>query len=180
VVTGSAGTGFAVTEVSRVGVRVYLTVGRGGVPPTSFDVTSITGQWSASGQPLIVAHVNNTGGGAIDLSGDVTLADGPGNTRAGPFRAEQIVSLAPGQSWNVTLAVPKSLPDGSWLAKVTLVSGLTRATGTAAIRIGPIVAAPAGLSAMQWIWLALGGLAVVLAVVMWQYALRHRRHRALA
>jgi hypothetical protein len=33
---------------------------------------------------------------------------------------------------------------------------------------------------MQWIWLAVGGLAVVLAVVMWQYALRHRRRRATA
>jgi hypothetical protein len=176
---GHTSTGFGVTEVSRVGVRVYLAVGRGGVLPTSFDITSITGRWSLSGQPLIVAHVNNTGGRAVDLHGTVTLADGPGNTRAGPFRAEQIVTLAPGQSWNVTFAVPKSLPNGSWLAKVTLVSGLTKATGTAAIRIGPIVAAQAGLSAMQWIWLALGGLAVVLAVVMWQYALRHRRRQAL-
>jgi hypothetical protein len=178
--TGRTRTGFGVTEVARVGVRVYLAVGRGGVLPTSFAITSITGRWSAAGRPLIVVHVNNTGGRAVDLSGTATLTDGPGNTSAGPFRAEQIVTLAPGQSWNMTFAVPKSLPDGSWRVKVALVSGLTKATATADIRIGPIVAAQAGLSAMQWVWLALGGLILVLVAVMWQYALRQRRRRATA
>ena len=83
------GSGSAVIEVSRVGVRIYLAVGRGGAPPTSFDITSVTGHLTDAGQPVIVAHVNNTGGRAIDLNGTVRLADGPGNTSSGPFSARQ-------------------------------------------------------------------------------------------
>ena len=176
----SASTGFGITEVARVGVRVYLAVGHGGAPPTSFDISSITGQMSASGQPLIVAHVNNTGGRAIDLSGTARLADGPGNTSSGPFRARKIVTLAPGQSWNMTFAPPKSLPVGSWRATVTLVSGITTAVGTSTIRFAPIPAATASLSVMQWIWLGLGGLALVLSLVMGRYAWQHRRRQVPA
>ena len=43
--------GFGVNEVSRVGIRIYLAVGRGGAPPTVFAITSITGHRSAEGQP---------------------------------------------------------------------------------------------------------------------------------
>ena len=114
------GSGSAVIEVSRVGVRIYLAVGRGGAPPSSFDITSITGHLTDAGRPIIVAHVNNTGGRAIDLNGTVRLADGPGNTSSGPFSARQTVTLAPGQSWNVIFAAPKSLPQGSWRATVSL------------------------------------------------------------
>ena len=105
--------GFGVTEVSRVGVRLYVAVGRGGAPPTSFDITSITGHRTAAGRPVIVAHVNNTGGRAIDLSGTVRLADGPGDTSSGPFPAQQIVTLAPGQSWNMTFAAAEE--PARWL-----------------------------------------------------------------
>ena len=141
--------GIGVREVARVGIRVYLAVGRGGAPPTSFDITSITGHLTASGQPVIVAHVNNTGGRAIDLNGTVRLADGPGGTSAGPFRVQRIVTLAPGQSWNVTFALPQSLPEGSWRATVTLASGLTTATATATVLLAPIVAAQAFVSGTQ-------------------------------
>jgi hypothetical protein len=168
---------FGVTEVSRVGIRLYVAVGRGGAPPTSFDITSITGRRTAAGRPVIVAHVNNTGGRAIDLNGTVRLADGPGNTSAGPFPAQQIVTLAPGQSWNMTFDPPKSLPDGSWRATITLVSGITKATARATVQLGPMAAAQAGLSAVQGIWLALGGLILVLVVVMGWYALQQRRRQ---
>jgi len=174
------GTRSAVIEVARVGVRTYLAVGRGGAPPTSFDIASLTGHRTVAGQPIIVAHVNNTGGRAIDLNGTVSLTDGPGNTSSGPFRAQRIVTLAPGQSWNMTFAAPRSLPDGSWRATVTLVSGLTTATATATVQLGPAVAAQAALSAMQKIWLSLGSLVLVLVMVMGGYALQHRRRQALA
>jgi hypothetical protein len=171
---------FGVTEVSRVGVRVYLAVGRGGAPPTRFDIASIAGHRSASGRLVIVAHVNNTGGRAVDLNGSVRLTDGPGHTSSAPIPAQRIVTLAPGHSWNMTFAAPKSLPDGSWRATVTLVSGLSEAKATATIQVTPIVAAQASLSAMQWIWLILGGLVLLLVVVMGWYALQHRRRRAPA
>ena len=170
--------GSTVTEIDRVGVRIYLAVGHGGAPPSSFDITSVTGHLTAAGQPVVVAHVNNTGGRAIDLNGTVSLADGPGNTSSGPFRARQTVTLAPGQSWNVTFAAPKSLPLGSWRATVSLVSGLTTATATTTVQLSAIVAAKAALSAMQWIWIALGGLVLVLVVIRGGYARQHRRRQA--
>jgi hypothetical protein len=168
-----------VTEVSRVGVRLYVAVGRGGAPPTSFDITSVTGHLTDAGRPMIVAHVNNTGGRAIDVNGSARLTDGPGGTSSGPFPAQRIVTLAPGQSWNMAFAVPKSLPDGSWRATVTLASGLTKATATSPIQLTANVAAQAATSATPWIWLALGGL-VVLVVAMGWYARQHRRRQAPA
>jgi hypothetical protein len=169
--------GIGVLEVARVGIRVYLAVGRGGAPPTSFDITSITGHMTAAGRPVIVAHVNNTGGRAIDLNGTVRLADGPANTSTGPFRVQRIVTLAPGESWNVTFALPGSLPDGSWRATVTLASGLTSATATATVLFAPVVA-QAFVSGMQAIWLALIAFVGVVAAVMGRYAWRRRRRQA--
>ena len=166
--------GFVLTEVSRVGVRVYLAVGRGGAPPTSFGITSITASRSASGQPFVIARVRNTGGRAIDLNGTVRLADGPGGSSSGPFRGQKIVTLAPGQSWNVTFFLPKGLPAGSWRATVALVSGMTVVTGTASIRLAAAVTAQSGLSLMQWTWIALIGLVLLLALTGGLYVWRHR------
>jgi hypothetical protein len=175
----SRGPESGVTEVSRVGVRLYVAVGRGGAPPTSFDITSITGHLTDAGRPIIVAHVNNTGGRAIDVNGSARLTDGPGGTSSGPFPAQRIVTLAPGQSWNMTFAAPKSLPDGSWRVTITLASGLTKATATAAIQLTANVAAQAAISATQWIWLALGGLVALVIATGW-YARQHRRRQAPA
>jgi hypothetical protein len=169
--------GSGVTEVSRVGVRLYVAVGRGGVPPSSFDITSVTGHLTDGGRPVIVAHVNNTGGRAIDLNGSARLTDGPGGTSSGPFPAQRIVTLAPGQSWNMTFAAPKSLPDGSWRATVKLGSGLTKATATAAIQLTTNVASQAAASATPWIWVALGGLVVALVAAVAWYARQQRRRQ---
>ena len=174
------GAGFSVKEVSRIGVRVYLAVGRGGALPTSFDITSITGYRTATGQPFVVARVNNTGGRAIDIGGTLRLADGPGGTRSGPFRAQRIVTLAPGQSWSVRFAAPKSLPNGPWRATVTLVSGMTTAIGTATVSFVFFAVAQAALSAAQWTRLGLIAFVVLLAAVMGRYAWRHLRRQARA
>ena len=173
-----ASSGFGVTEVSRVGIRVYLAVGRGGAPPTSFAITSITARRSATGQPSILVHVNNTGGRAVDLDGSARLADGPGSSSAGPFPVKKIITLAPGQTGNITFAPPKSLPVGSWRVTVRLASGLTTCTATANVQFVSVVAAAGGLPGMEWIWVALGVLSVALAVVMGRYAWQHRRMTA--
>lgn len=166
-----------VTEVSRVGVRLYVAVGRGGAPPSSFDITSVTGHLTHAGQPIIVAHVNNTGGRAIDLNGSARLTNGPGGTNSGPLRAQRIITLAPGQSWNLTFAAPKSLPKGSWQVTVALASGLTKATATATVQFSAIVATQAALSARHWIWVALGGLVIALVVALGWLARQRRRHQ---
>ena len=112
----------------------------------------------------MVVHVDNTGGRAVDLSGTARLSGGPGDTNAGPFAEQQIITLAPGQSGNVVFAPPRSLPNGPWRAKVTLVSGLTTATATATVVFS--VASQAGLSMVSWLGMALGVLAVAIAVAL--------------
>jgi hypothetical protein len=167
-----AASGFGLTEVSRVGIRIYLAVGKGGAPPTSFAITSITTGRSASGRPVIVARVDNVGGRAVDLDGSARLAHGPGNSSAGPYPSLQVITLAPGQTGNMTFVLPRSLPAGSWRATISLASGITTCTATATIRFPAIVTAQAGLPMMAWIGIALGALAG--AAVMVRYA-RQRR-----
>ena len=165
---GRTTSGVTITEVDRVGIRIYLAVGRGGAPATAFIITALAGRRSASGQPLLVAHVRNTGGRAVDLSGQARLSGGPGGIAAGPFREQQIITLAPGQSDDVVFAMGRRLPLGPWHAAVTLVSGFTTRTASATIQF------PGRLTAAAWtrptvIWggglivlLVLFGLAVIL------------------
>ncbi len=171
-------TGLGVNEVTRVGIRVYLAVGQGGAPPTSFAITSVTGHRSARGWLSIVAHVDNTGGRAVDLSGTARLSGGPGDIDAGPLAEQGVITLAPGQSGNVTFAPPRSLPDGSWQAKVTLVSGLTTAAATATIVFS--VASQAGLSIVSWFGIAFGVLALALAAALILAHSARQRRRAPA
>ena len=174
-----AASGFAVNDVARVGIRVYLAVGRGGAPPTNFTITSVTGHRSASGRPSILVHVDNSGGRAVDLNGTARLTGGPGNSGAGPFRAQQIITLAPGQSGNMTFAPPESLPNGPWQARITLVSGLTTRTATASIQFAALVA-HAGLSLMAWLGITLAAAVVIVAVMAFILARRAARHRVPA
>ena len=172
-----AATGVGVNELARVGIRVYLAVGSGGAPPTTFAIASITGRRSARGWPSILVRVANTGGRAVDVNGTARLADGPGGTSAGPFRAQQIISLAPGQSGTMTFAPPKSVPNGPWQATVTLVSGLTTSVGTASIQFAPLVASHPRLSVMAWVGLSLAAAAVILGVVTFILARRAAQRR---
>ena len=167
-----AASGFQIKEVDRVGIRIYLAVGQGGAPPTSFAITSITGHLSAKGQLSILARVDNTGGRAVDLNGTASLTGGPGGTSAGPFPARQIITLAPGQSGTMSFTPPKTLPHGPWQAKVTMVSGITTSTGTQTIQFGSLVASSAALPVMAW-----AGLAVVLVLVVAFIVVRRARQR---
>ena len=169
--------GFGINDVARVGIRVYLAVGQGGAPPTNFAIASVAGHRSARGRPTIGVHVENTGGRAVDLNGTARLTDGPGGSSAGPFRAQQIITLAPGQSGTMTFAPPKSVPNGPWKARVTLVSGLTTRTATASVQFVPLVPSHPGLSLMAWLGLSLAAVVVILAVVAFITARRVARRR---
>jgi hypothetical protein len=154
--------------VARVGIRVYLAVGQGGLPPTSFTITSVSGQLPAHGTPLFIVHVRNTGGRAVDLTGRLRLTGGPGGSSAGPFPVARLVTLAPGQSGNVVFALPARLPAGPWSARVTLVSGLTTATAQARVLFGArAIAAASWVNPVTLAWGGgmLLGLLVIGAVV---------------
>ena len=152
------GTGSFVREVDRVGVRIYLFVGHGGVPPTRFVVTSLTGHRTAHGQPVLLASVTDTGQRAVDLSGQARLSGGPGGISAGPFGEEQVVTLAPGQSGTLTFDPSRHLPPGSWRAAVSLVSGINTVTSHGAVVFPG--------TAPESIWARFPGLIWVLGIVV--------------
>ena len=182
-----AASGVSVNEVTRAGIRIYLAVGTGGAPPTAFAITSITGSRSALGQPSLVVRADDTGGRAVDLSGTVLLTGGPGGSTAGPFPDKRGVTLAPGQSGDMSFAPPKSLPDGPWQAKVTVVSGITAVTSTQTVQFGgKLVVVHGGLSLLVWGGIVLG--VAVLSLALSAILLRrrtllrrqaHGRHRTL-
>ncbi|WP_337110109.1 hypothetical protein [Prescottella equi] len=116
-----------ITNESRVGVRVYLSVGPGNGPPADFTISSLTPRRTAEGLASVVASVTNTGGRAVDLAGTLNLSGGPGGLSAGPIDSA-VATIAPGEDGEVVIAVPDSvaLPAGPWKADVELESGIIK------------------------------------------------------
>jgi hypothetical protein len=119
--------------VNRVGIRMYVSIGLGGTPPPSFTVGRLAAKRSATGAPLIVVTVQNSGEGPLDISGGLTLSDGPGGMRGGPYPVTLGPALAPGQSELATAVLSKQVPDGPWKAAISLVSGPTVRSATATL-----------------------------------------------
>lgn len=90
------------------------------------------------------------GGRALDISGALSLFDGPGGLRAGPFSAKTGTTLAPGGLAEAVVPLDARLPDGPWTVKLTLKSGLveraTRATITFPTTLGSVGAVAASVA----------------------------------
>ena len=112
-----------VTQIHRVGVRVYLDIGPGGDPLPDFAIGEITPARDADGDPSVSVQVANTGGAALHMTGWSTLHEGPGNTGGGPFDVVRGTTLAPGQEGTVAIRFPRTLPNGPWKIEITLTSG---------------------------------------------------------
>nr|WP_146218443.1 hypothetical protein [Micromonospora acroterricola] len=125
-----------VRNIGRAGIRVYLSVGPGGEPPSGFEVSPLSGGRDAGGAPFVTAEVRNTGQRALDLAGELWLSDGPGGLSAGPVKAEAETLPLNGRT---TIRVPldRRLPDGPWAAKLALASGWTKRTATGTVTFGP-------------------------------------------
>jgi hypothetical protein len=152
--------GGGITQVSRVGIRMYLSVGPGGAPASGFTIDSLTGQRSPDGQPLVVASVHNTGGRALEMSGTLQLSAGPGGLGAGPFAANLGTTLALGATEPIIMMLDKQIPDGPWHALVTLRSGLLQRSAWATISF-PAAASP---SSSYLSYLVIAGLVILLLV----------------
>ena len=66
--------------ISRAGIRIYLSVGPGGAPPSDFAM----GRPAATrvdGRPELSVPVRNTGGLAVDIFGALSLSGGPASGR---------------------------------------------------------------------------------------------------
>jgi hypothetical protein len=125
--------GGGITQVSRVGIRLYLSIGLGGPPASKFTIDSLTAKRAPDGQPVVVASVHNTGGRALDMNGTLQLSAGPGGLSAGPFPANLGTSLAISATEPITIMLDRRLPDGPWDALVTLRSGLLKHSARATI-----------------------------------------------
>ena len=119
--------------VNRVGVRLYLSIGPGGAPPVNFAVGALTAERSVTGVPRLVANVRNNGRRTLDITGALTLSDGPGGLRAGPFAVALGTTLAPGHSEPAIVTFDKRLPRGPWRAQLLLRSGFVDRSSVATI-----------------------------------------------
>jgi hypothetical protein len=163
--------GGGITRVSRVGIRLYLSIGPGGAPASEFTIDSLTGKRSPDGQPMVVASVHNTGGRALDMSGTLKLSSGPGGLSAGPFAANLGTTLAIGATEPITIMLDKQIPDGPWHALATLRSGLLKRSARATISF-PAMGAP---SSPYLTCLVIAGLVLLLLVGALAARLRRRR-----
>jgi hypothetical protein len=179
----AAKAGGGVTQVSRVGIRLYVSIGPGGPPAANFAIDSLTAQRSPDGRPVVIAKVHNTGGRALDMRGTLNLSDGPGGLRAGPFPANLGVSLGIGETEPVTIMLDERLPAGPWEAQLSLHSGLLDRTAKATLTFpdtGAAAAVPTNAEGPVWLYVAGAGLLLVLlALAAWIGARRRREHDTL-
>lgn len=177
--------GGGVTAINRVGVRIYLSVGPGGEPASDFAITALEAGRAADGSPTVSATVRNTGGRAVDLSGELRLTNGPGGLSAGPFPARLGTTLGLEQTEPVLVALDPAIPQGPWDARIVLRSGTTERDGTARVSFpeaaatssGPVEtdAEPRGSG---WLPVAFGGAAVVATASLAGCAIWWNRRRA--
>jgi hypothetical protein len=122
-VSASPRSGVGITLVSRVVVRMYVTVGPGGSAPPSFTMTSLAAARSTSGDALVVSEIHNTGAITLDLTGVLLLTHGPGGLSAGPFAATMGSLLSPASSEPLTVQLSPNFPRGPWHATLRVSSG---------------------------------------------------------
>jgi hypothetical protein len=164
---------------SRVGIRVYLSVGPGAEPATDFQLQTFQ-PINEGGKPGVAIHSCNTGGRALDLGGSLKLANGPAGISAGPFTSSQPSTIAPGDCEDLKILLDPQLPRGPWDATASLRSGTKEKEATARITFpapgqkGPAVKAheksPGGLGV-----LAIAALSLVAVALLAVFLLSRRR-----
>jgi len=172
-----------ILAINRVGIRVYLYVGSGGAPASSFVINSVTVKRNIDETLELDASVENTGGRALDISGTLNLSGGPGQTSAGPFETSLGTSLAIGGSGIVQVMLPNEIPLGPWDATLTLSSGLVTNSLTSRIlfpEIGALKPVPF-LDSSNWpiITVIAGAVVLISTVAPIQINKRLRRRRLL-
>jgi hypothetical protein len=166
-----------VVQVNRVGIRLYLSIGSGGPPAADFEIASLVAGKSLDGIRTVVANVTNTGGRALDISGELDLRSISGDLQAGPYPADLGATLAIGATEPVTIAITTELPDGPWDAEITLRSGLVERSATAeltfpaagvspAVPAASIDAGSSGLPVLALVFAAIALLALLAAFVI--------------
>ncbi|UVE96419.1 hypothetical protein [Dietzia sp. B32] len=164
----------AVQAVSRVGIRMYLSVGSGDGPRPSFSIGSLLPIRLDDGTAAIKAILENTGARAVEVSGTLDLTEGPGGLSV-PAVESGGKTIPSGSSGELIIEVPNSgtFPAGPWSAEVTLDSGYGKETAAAEISFpdqgeGEPVAVTGGLSPAVWVALGFGVALLVALLALWR------------
>ena len=163
--------GTNIVQASRAGIRIYLSVGPGNEAPADFSITSLTAARDVHGSPTVTTLVTNTGGRALDITGELTLAEGPAGLSAGPFPLQLSTTIPPGDHQNVVFTLDAELPNGPWDAQLKLKSGLVEREAVATITFpdagqGEAVT-PRAQAPLLWIVLGAGVLPIAVAMQWW-------------
>ncbi len=164
----------SVHNVTRAGIRVYLSVGPGGEPPADFQISGIAGHRDKDGTPIVTATVRNTGQRALDLGGELRLSGGPGGLTTDPVKISG-ATLALEVTQTVVVRLDRLLPDGPWTVRLDLASGWTKRSATTRIDFSgrPVVGAAWRTPALYG---GLGGSALILTA-LFGYTLYRRSGR---
>ena len=157
--------GATVRTASRVGVRMYVSVGPGNGAAADFSIGDVQAGRTKAGLPQVTALVTNTGGRAVDVTGSLALTEGPSALSAGPFLTDKPLTLAPGERGEVVVAMGNDLPDGPWHAVLTLSSGLVVHETTGEITFPKAGEAVTVATESGTVWPLLIGAAVLAAIL---------------
>ena len=161
--------------VNRVGVRTYVSVGKGGMPAAEFTVGSLAASRAANRDPIVAAQVHNVGQTSLDITGELTLSGGPGGLSAGPFPVTLGTVLAPSHSAIERVELDSQIPRGPWRADLTLSSGGTQRSSVATVTFPAEAQAHGKRSLSGRLMLAL--VVLILLLAAGSSVLFSRRHR---
>jgi hypothetical protein len=130
----SDSTRVGVRLVNRVGIRSYVSVGHGSFPPTRFSVGNVRATRSSTGAPVVRATIANDGTRALAFTATLSLTQGPGGLRAGPFLLASTTAIAPRAEIEPRIVLDHRLPSGPWRARLRVSSGNVIRTTSATIR----------------------------------------------
>jgi hypothetical protein len=169
--------GSGITLVSRVGVRMYISIGPGGAPASNFNVGTLVAERGTTGRAMILSQVRNTSANTLDLNGALTLSKGPDGLVAGPFRAQLGVVLAPGAVEPVFVTLTRNFPRGPWRANLRVTSGTISRSSAATITFPSrvLIPAPSGIEALTLTLLLITSLVVLGVILALKYSRRHHR-----
>jgi hypothetical protein len=183
----SAPTLGAVSEINRVGIRVYLEVA--GTPqPSNFTIDTFVPSRTADAKAQLTVTVHNTGDRTIDVNGPLTLSDGPaGAAVPAPIAAEKVTTIAAGDSQPVRFMVGSAVANGPWKATVALSSGELIESASASITfpgrsgaaavLPPVPPTRSGSSVPKWLIITT---ALTAGAIVVGLALGRRGHRSTA
>ncbi len=149
---------------------MYISVGPGGPPPPGFVIESMTAQRNASGTPMVVARVRNTGGTALGVTGALRLIHGPAGATIGPLPLTGDPTVGVGAAVPMEVIFGRQVPLGPWLSVLTLTAGFLHRTARARLTFPPVPA-----NSVPWPLIAGLALAVVLLAIGGYLVVRNRR-----